>query len=200
MDIIHSIKRMMPHIGSCDLAEIANVCVGQKIHQWKKGDYLFHEHHTFEQFIIVETGLIRSYYLNKDIEINLRFLCDGSIAMPFSAVAQSFCSHILLLKSNETVQCVTNVTGFILPIRLLLNENRSAAWERIRTELSARHYLSIEQRLRMIQHQRAIDRYKNFLEWMPSPIISQMPNVHIASYLGITPEALSRIKHQFHTP
>ena len=69
----------------------------------------------------------------------------------------------------------------------------------LRTEMAARHYVSMEQRLRMIQHQRAIDRYRKFLAWMPAPIVQDMPNFHIASYLGITPEVLSRVKQQLKT-
>jgi hypothetical protein len=56
------------------------------------------------------------------------------------------------------------------------------------------HYLSLERRLRMIQLKRAKQRYAYFCQVMPTEIVQGMPNFHIASYLGITPEALSRIK------
>jgi len=39
----------------------------------------------------------------------------------------------------------------------------------------------------------AIDRYKHFVETYPS-IVQRVPQKMIASYLGITPEGLSRIK------
>ncbi|MEC7120287.1 MAG: hypothetical protein VXW65_10340, partial [Pseudomonadota bacterium] len=131
-------------------------------------------------------------------EINLRFLCDGSLAVPFAAVAQAWCSansHALI--AGESVQCVTAVTGYLLPLHALLDRECFADWERLRTELAARHYLSMEQRLRMIQHQRALDRYRKFMEWMPEPIVRQMPNIHVASYLGLSAEALSRVKQNF---
>jgi hypothetical protein len=58
------------------------------------------------------------------------------------------------------------------------------------------HYLSLERRLKMIQHKRAKDRYDYFCQMMPKEIVSAMPNFHVASYLGLTPEALSRIKNK----
>jgi hypothetical protein len=46
----------------------------------------------------------------------------------------------------------------------------------------------------MIQLKRAKQRYDYFCQVMPAEIVQGMPSFHIASYLGITPEALSRIK------
>lgn len=197
MDVMQSIQRMLPHLEDGYLNELVTHCAGIGLQHWNKGENLFVEHRTFQSLVIIKTGLVRSFYLDDDTEINLRFLCDGSLAVPFAAVAQAFCADHAALVSSETVQCVTAVSGYVLPISLLVNQQRSAPWERLRTELSARHYLSMEQRLRMIQHQRAIERYKRFLQWMPEPIVRQMPNIHVASYLGMSAEALSRIKQQF---
>jgi CRP-like cAMP-binding protein len=41
----------------------------------------------------------------------------------------------------------------------------------------------------------AIDRYNEMLKENPE-IFQRVPLVHIASYLGITPESLSRIRRQ----
>jgi len=42
----------------------------------------------------------------------------------------------------------------------------------------------------------AIKRYKNFLETYPA-ITQRVPQKMITSYLGITPEALSRVRKEF---
>lgn len=162
---------------------------------WQKGSYLCHEHQPFEHMVLIERGLIRSFYLDDEIEVNLRFLCDGSLAVPFAALAQTWIAPTATRRSSESLHCVTDVVGYVLPVDLIQTD-QCAEFERLRTELAARHYVSMEQRLRMIQHQRAIDRYRKFLAWMPAPIVQQMPNFHVASYLGITPEVLSRVKQQ----
>lgn len=166
---------------------------------WEKGSYLCHERQPFAQMVLIERGLIRSFYIDDDVEVNLRFLCDGSLAVPFAALAQAWITPPSRLLATETLQCVTRVTGYVLPVHNLLDQAAFPEFERLRTEMAARHYVSMEQRLRMIQHQRAIERYRKFLAWMPAPIVQDMPNFHIASYLGITPEVLSRVKQQLKT-
>ena len=60
--------------------------------------------------------------------------------------------------------------------------------------LAERHFLAMQRRVRMLQAGRAEDRYRVFLEEMEPDIIRLTPALHIASYLGITPESLSRLR------
>ncbi|MFZ3193942.1 MAG: Crp/Fnr family transcriptional regulator [Moraxellaceae bacterium] len=197
MSVLALITAMLPHWPDSERQRLAAQFAQAERQHWAKGDCLFMEQRGFGHLVLIETGLVRSFYLDHDTEINLRFLCDGSLAVPFAALAQAWCSATCSgLIAGESVQCVTAVTGYRLPLHTLLDRAQFADWERLRTELAARHYLSMEQRLRMIQHQRARDRYRKFMQWMPEPIVLQMPNLQVASYLGLSAEALSRVKQQ----
>lgn len=197
MSVLALITAMLPHWPDSERQRLAAQFAHAERRHWAKGDCLFVEQQGFGHLVLIETGLVRSFYLDHDTEINLRFLCDGSLAVPFAALAQAWCSATCpALIAGESVQCVTAVTGYRLPLDTLLDREQFADWERLRTELAARHYLSMEQRLRMIQHQRALDRYRKFMQWMPEPIVRQMPNLQVASYLGLSAEALSRVKQQ----
>ena len=66
--------------------------------------------------------------------------------------------------------------------------------EALRRILAEGHYLSMERRLRMLQGKSAPERYAYFLEHMEPEIVRGMPGYHVASYLGVTPESLSRVR------
>ena len=68
------------------------------------------------------------------------------------------------------------------------------ALERCRRLMAEQHYLSMERRLRMLQHKSAAERWQAFRAAMPERIVHETPGYHVASYLGITPESLSRVR------
>jgi len=60
--------------------------------------------------------------------------------------------------------------------------------------LTEKYYTLSEQRLFSLRMQRASERYAHLMKNFPE-IIQRVPSTYIASYLGITLETLSRIKH-----
>ena len=140
---------------------------------WPKDHYFFRQDEQWNQIILLETGLVRCFYIEDDREINLRFLCGGSAALPFSSFAASVIDKHKVLKSNEYIQAVSEVTGYYIPATYLTEQLKYPELNPLRVEIAARHYFSIEQRLRMIQNLKAIERYRKFLAWMPEEIIQQ---------------------------
>lgn len=55
----------------------------------------------------------------------------------------------------------------------------------------------LQERIIMLMSYTAIERYEHFLSVYPN-IVQRVPQRMIASYLGITPEALSRAKKRYH--
>jgi CRP-like cAMP-binding protein len=53
----------------------------------------------------------------------------------------------------------------------------------------------LQKRVIMLMSSSAVERYQHFVETYPD-IIQRVPQKMIASYLGITPEALSRIRNE----
>ncbi|GAB5550620.1 MAG: Crp/Fnr family transcriptional regulator [Saprospiraceae bacterium] len=56
----------------------------------------------------------------------------------------------------------------------------------------------LQKRVIMLMSSSAIERYEHFLETYPD-IVQRVPQRMIASYLGITPEALSTVKRSRHS-
>lgn len=190
-------------------------------HTWKKGSLLFEHHKTFADFVLIKTGLVRSFYIehsdDNSYEVNLRFLGDKSAALPFTAVAEHWLTGKNLhqqihkqtsykqashkqqqstskLLASESIQCITDVVGYRLPLNLFDQPTQFS--QNLKATLAMRHYISIEQRLRMLKMPKAADRYACFKKTLDACIVDHMPNYHIASYLGMTPETLSRLKQR----
>lgn len=164
---------------------------------WPKGHNFAQDQQPVTFAVLIASGLIRSFYLHNAAEVNLRFLAAGSLALPFASVAERWLnpqSNDLI--SSENLQSVSSVTGYAIPLAVLTQRQQSPQLDVLRLEIAAQHYLSMERRLRMIQQIRAIDRYRHFLAWMPHEIVQDMPSYHVASYLGMSPEVLSRLKRQ----
>jgi CRP-like cAMP-binding protein len=56
-------------------------------------------------------------------------------------------------------------------------------------------YIELQNRLLQTFSTTALDRYENFIDQYPH-LANRLPNTQIASYLGVTPEFLSKIKNE----
>lgn len=59
----------------------------------------------------------------------------------------------------------------------------------------SKRFSVLQRRITMLMSSSAIERYEHFLETYPQ-IVQRVPQRMIASYLGITPEALSKVRTQ----
>ncbi|MDO5767915.1 MAG: Crp/Fnr family transcriptional regulator [Psychrobacter sp.] len=176
-----------------------------------KGDNIYYKGQAASQLFILQSGLVRVFDYEQDNEVNLRFLCDGSVVMPFYDVAiywqqintaiqpaisnrpSCFTHPLPACIARDTAQCLTACTGFMLSLAAI---EELGDWAMsLKLELALRHYKSMENRLRMLQLKSAKQRYQSFVATMPDQIVHHIPSLQIASYLGITPETLSRIRH-----
>ena len=143
-----------------------------------------------KSMFFITKGVTRAYYLYDTKEINLRLVASDNIALQYS-------SFITQEASLESVQCVTDVEGYMISVKNMASlriENSSVDY--FLRILAENHYLSMERRLFTIQHKTAVERYEYFIENMPEEVINETPAHHIASYLGLTPESLSRMRRQ----
>ena len=89
---------------------------------------------------------------------------------------------------------MTAVAGYRVRFRAYCREQPGLLAEAMQRELAERHFLALQRRLRMLQSRSAAQRYAFFLAHMEPEIIAGTPAYQVASYLGITPESLSRVK------
>jgi len=133
-------------------------------------------------------GLARYYYLTLEgKEFNKSFSVPGN-------VVSSISSLVLNVPSPFYLQCLSNCSFISIPFKnfsFLTHNNMEFAQLGLR--MLERLSIKKEQREADFLLLDATQRYEQFLEEF-SNISNQIPNYHIASYLGISEVTLSRIR------
>jgi CRP-like cAMP-binding protein len=145
-----------------------------------------------KEVFFIEKGIVRLFYLNeKGEEMNTHFAWDGMLIT----------SYYSLLKQQPSDECLKTLTDchlFRAPYSAFVESfDRFPRIERMTRVAAEQSFLCTAERSRYLQTLVARDRYEKFLKSTPLHIFQQMPLLHIASYLGIAPGSLSRIRNEF---
>jgi CRP-like cAMP-binding protein len=156
----------------------------------QKGDYFINEGETAKQIGFLKSGIIRAFYRNNEgIEYNKHFFVDNNIFGGYSSLVTSTPNKIIQQTLTECHVLVANYSE-ITKLYDLFPE-----FERVGRRLAERYFVDKEQREVEIVLLNADERYLIFRRDYPQ-LEQQIPQYHIASYLGITPTQLSRIRRK----
>jgi CRP-like cAMP-binding protein len=170
--------------------EIATASQFARKKKLKKGDFLIREGTVCSEVAILHSGILRSYYLTETgSEITYCFLFPSCFVTAYS-------SFISGKASPESIQAIspTELSVFQKKDIDALTES-STNWLKLRKQLAEQSYIEFENRIFSFQKEKAIQRYKELLKNEPEYIL-QIPQQYLASYLGITPRHLSRIRRE----
>lgn len=137
---------------------------------------------------VVQSGLFRFYYIDEDgkewvksFETNLGLLA------PYAEILQD-------RPSRTFIQALTDSEILVAPQKeFMAAVNGRLCWEMFLRRVAERFYLKKENREYEFLKLSAKERWLNFLEDFKN-IHQEIPDYHIASYLGITPQSLSRLR------
>lgn len=155
---------------------------------FKKGTILISEGQKVDKVYFVLDGCLRSYCLDKNgKEHTLQFAIHTWWISDFIAIYSGQPAQLI-------VECLRDaqVIEFSFPGLMDLLE-KFPALETFQRHNLERHMVSLEQRIINQLKLSAAERYQAFLDQY-SEFEQYIPNYHIASYLGITQESLSRIR------
>ena len=157
----------------------------------KKNDFVLKQDAVCRHIYFVGKGMIRIYYLKDGRDVTEWFACD-----------QQFCFSIMSYfheePSNLVIQCIEDceITYFSKSGLEKLSDE-SLEISRFYRSLFAGSLIGSQLRMESIQFETALQRYQSLMNNNPE-IIQRAPLKYIASFLGITFETLSRIRHQLH--
>jgi len=161
-----------------DLPEEAKALILAKtrIRHYPKGHFLFR--------------WARIFHCKEDKEVIDWLATSGN---PFTAI-DSFYSR---QPSRYTIEILENSEVYTFLYEDLEELYRQFhAFERIGRLITLEQFLILQERVDMIQFQNAQQRYKTFLKRFPN-LQNRLQLTHIASYLGISLETLSRIRAKY---
>lgn len=151
---------------------------------------LVSENQTAKYLYFVSGGLLRAYHLEDGEEINTYFACDSQFITCYASfISQSPSFEYLEAMEDSLVHRVSYETLYAL-------YEQSSQLEKIGRILAEKNYLCVIDRIYKMQTKNARERYLDFLISHEKKIVQRVPLHHIASYLGIAPQSLSRIRKE----
>ena len=134
----------------------------------------------------VEQGLLRYYVEREDTERNKFFT-----VAPYCFTSQrSFNEQI---PATECIASIEPCRLYRMPQKTAIALLKLPAWNAFVRKLTQEVQFYTENILEELQNQTAEERYRQLLE-QESALIQRLPLKHLASYLGIAPQSLSRIR------
>ena len=182
--LIEKVKKSMTL--SCEAEDYIRAIAIEK--NFSKGEVLIREGQNVNRTFFVERGCLRSFCVDKEgKEHTLQF-----------AIQDWWISDFIAIYNQEpaslTVECITDSTVIEFNAQelkgILLKFPEFEKFQRTNLE---RHVVSLQKRILNQLQLTAQERYLFFLTQFPD-IEKGTPNYHIASYLGITQQSLSRIR------
>ncbi|KXN98918.1 MAG: Crp/Fnr family transcriptional regulator [Winogradskyella sp.] len=168
----------------CQEEFIAN----SKISTFKKGEIVVREGQFSKKGYLIVQGCSRAYYLKDGKDISDWFTFENQImASVVSFFSKEPSPHYVEFIEDSTVIEFSKDTVDILT-------DKYHDFERFISKVVTETMLGLCERLYTIQFNKAEERYKHLLAIYPD-ITNRIPLTHIASYLGITLETLSRIRN-----
>ncbi len=151
----------------------------------KKRDILLRQGDMSSKFFLVRSGLLRSYMIDqKGREHIFMFAPEKWVAVDNKAFNDPSDLFIDALEDSEIE---------IFDKSMIFDPQISEKDLPVSRIHLARRLAAFQKRILMLMSASAIERYDHFLNTYPD-ISCRVPQKMIASYLGITPEALSKVK------
>lgn len=169
--------------------ELTNFMKGMVIRHFNKGDVILRGGEVERYLSIIISGITRHYIINKGDDINFEFFFEYEFCSSYTSFIERKPSAFFI----EALEATTLACFSYEFLNDLYNSNPgSNRFGRIAVE---QYFIWREKRELSLLTDTAIERYKKLLDKNPE-YVTMIPLKHLASYLNIKPESLSRIRKE----
>ncbi len=168
--------------------QMEQLCHRSKVLEVKRGDFLLRQGETCTHRLFVERGSVREYFIDeRGREHLLLFAVEGWFLMNVESVFFGKPSSYFIQATEDSRILLLNEQQ----VQTLGGEDCTfAAFSK---NLLSEHIQTLQRRITSLQSDTAEERYLHFVATYPE-IMLRVPQTMVASFLGITPESLSRIR------
>ena len=183
-DIAREIARIYCPLTPNGVDMLASILVPMK---FQKGDTILEEGKVCNALYYVNKGMVRQYYYKNKKDVTEHFSFEGRIV---------FCIESFLKQepSRLIVEALENTELYAIPydsLHILMERNQEM--EMLYRKILEHVAISSQEHADSQRFENAAERYERLLREKPE-IILRAPMVHIASFLQMTPETLSRVR------
>jgi CRP-like cAMP-binding protein len=183
------ITRFIQRIVPIPSEEIAAFCARATPKHFSKHEVFVRQGEVCGQLLFIHRGLLRYAFLTENDEHTKDFAVDTS--NPFCT---AFTSLMTNTASQISIEALEDTQASCWSIDYLQGLwDGSLPWQTWARRMAQGMYIRKEQREITFLRDSAVERYRRFLHEFPE-VVERVPQHYVASYLGITPEALSRLR------
>lgn len=154
---------------------------------FEKGELILSEGQVSHYIAFIGQGMVRQFYYKNGKDITEHFSYEGCIVMCIES----------LLKQEPTrlmIEALEDGTAYMLPYdKLMLQTEVSWELNLFYRKILEHSLITSQIKADSWRFETARERYNNLLNTQPE-VIKRAPLSHIASYLLMTPETLSRVR------
>ncbi|MGC1632469.1 MAG: Crp/Fnr family transcriptional regulator [Gelidibacter sp.] len=170
--------------------EISPLLENCKIKRVQKDAFLLKPGEYCKQTFFVENGLLRQYSIDeKGKEHTISFAPENWFVTDRESVYFN-------QPTAYFIQALEDSTVTVLDKNLIqVLTDKAPSFTEFNNRLLHNHIRQLQNRINLLLSASAEERYLNFIEMYPD-ILLRVPQTMVASYLGITPESLSRVRKE----
>jgi CRP-like cAMP-binding protein len=181
-----ALKTFINQYVSIEEGELDDIVDRFKTRTVKKNDFLLEEGAICKDLVFVQEGCLRLYYVDNDIEVSVWFAFKNSSAIDiYSFISEKPSGYFLqAIEDSEILYLPKTELTRLYQTHPKMQEMMRRFWEDA--------VLTLIDRFTALQRDPAEQRYLDLLT--KPPYIQKIPQKYLASFIGVTPTSLSRIR------
>lgn len=152
-----------------------------------KGDYWIRQGDHATEVAFIHKGYLRKYYTQEGKDVTDFFYLENTFTGDLPSIISGTPTHSYVEAMEPCLLRVWNYQGIDDLCK------RSHALERLMRKITEQAFFTFYDRSKSFTTQSAKDRYQKLIQQHPD-ILQRATQYHIASYLGMSPQHLSRIR------